>query len=98
MLAAYQHSAPRQWYPHEVEFFAQAASHLGVAMQQAEIVEQIKQCTTELQDAIARQRALTEVVGNIRSSVNTEIILDTACQELCKLLKLARAGGDLSLQ
>ncbi|WP_392535405.1 GAF domain-containing protein [Nostoc sp. C117] len=92
MLAGYQHSEPRQWYPHEIEFLAQAASHLGVAMQQAEILEQSKQRTAELQDAIARQRALTEVVGNIRSSVNTEIILDTACQELCKLLKLERAA------
>jgi len=92
LLAAYQHSAPRQWYSNEVEFLAQAASHLGVAMQQAEILEQTKQRTAELQDAIARQRALTEVVGNIRSSVNTDIILDTACQELCKLLKLERAA------
>jgi GAF domain-containing protein len=92
LLAAYQHSAPRQWFADEVEFIAQAASTLGVAMQQAEILEQTKQRTVELQDAIARQRALTEVVGNIRSSVNTEIILNTACQELCKLLKLERAA------
>jgi len=92
LLAAYQHSTPRQWHLDEVEFLAQAASHLGVAMQQAEILEQSKQRTAELQDAIARQRALTEVVGNIRSSVNTKIILDTACQELCKLLKLERAA------
>ncbi|MBD2683251.1 MULTISPECIES: GAF domain-containing protein [Nostoc] len=92
LLAAYQHSTTRQWHPDEVEFLAQAASHLGVAMQQAEILEQSKQRTAELQDAIARQRALTEVVGNIRSSVNTKIILDTACQEMCKLLKLERAA------
>jgi GAF domain-containing protein len=92
LLAAYQHSAPRHWYSNEVEFIGQAASHLGVAMQQAEILEQTKQRTAELQDAIARQRALTEVVGNIRSSVNTGIILDTACQELCKLLKLERTA------
>ncbi|MBD2385198.1 GAF domain-containing sensor histidine kinase [Cylindrospermum sp. FACHB-282] len=92
ILAAYQHSAPRQWHPHEVEFLGQAASHLGVAMQQAEILETSKQRTAELQDAIARQRALTEVVGNIRSSLNTEIILNTACQELCKLLKVERAA------
>ncbi|MDZ8186735.1 MAG: GAF domain-containing protein [Nostoc sp. ChiSLP02] len=92
LLAGYQHSEPRQWHSQEVEFLAQAASHFGVAMQQAEILEQSKQRTAELQDAIARQRALTEVVGNIRSSVNTEIILNTACQELCKLLKLERAA------
>ncbi|MCF4967759.1 GAF domain-containing sensor histidine kinase [Nostoc sp. CMAA1605] len=92
LLAAYQHSASRQWYPHEVEFLAQAASHLGVGMQQAEMLEETKQRTTELQDAIARQRTLAEVVSNIRSSVDTGIILNTACQELCKLLKLERAA------
>ncbi|MBC1214647.1 GAF domain-containing protein [Trichormus variabilis ARAD] len=92
LLAAYQHSAPRQWHQNEVEFIAQAASYLGVAMQQEEIIKEAKQRTVELQDAIARQRALMEVVGNIRSSINTEIILNTACQELCKLLKLERAA------
>ncbi|WP_414578142.1 GAF domain-containing protein [Anabaena sp. CCY 9402-a] len=92
LLAAYQHSAPRHWHPNEVEFIAQAATYLGVAMQQAENVEQTKQRTAELQDAIARQRALTEVVGKIRSSVDTQIILDTACQELCQLLKLERTA------
>ncbi|OUL28609.1 histidine kinase [Nostoc sp. T09] len=92
LLAAYQHSAPRQWYADEIEFLGQAASTLGVAMQQAEILEETKQRTADLQDAIARQRALTEVVGNIRSSLNTEFILNTACQELCKLLKLERAA------
>ncbi|MBD2436579.1 GAF domain-containing protein [Nostoc sp. FACHB-110] len=92
LLAAYQHSSPRQWYAHETEFISQAATNLGLAMQQAEILEETKQRTNELQDAIARQRALTEVVGNIRSSVNPAIILNTACQELCKLLKLERAA------
>ncbi|EKF06240.1 sensor histidine kinase [Tolypothrix sp. PCC 7601] len=92
LLAAYQHSAPRKWHSSEVEFLAQAGTYFGVAMQQAEILEQTKQRTTELQDAIARQRALIEVVGNIRSSLDIEIILDTTCQELCKLLKLERAA------
>jgi GAF domain-containing protein len=92
LLAAYQHSAPRQWHPNEVEFLAQAASHIGVAMQQAAILEQTKQRTAELQAAIARQRALAEVVGNIRSSLDTKIILDTACQEFCKLLKVERTA------
>lgn len=92
LLAAYQHSAPRAWHSHEVTFLTQAAAHLGIAMQQAETLKQAEQRTTELQDALARQRALMQVVGNIRSSVDTQIILDMACQELCKLLKLERAA------
>ena len=92
LLAAYQHSAPRPWHPDEVTFLAQAATHLGIAIQQAEILQQADQRNTELQAAIARQRALLQVVGNIRSSVDTSIILDTTCQELCTLLKLERAA------
>ena len=92
LLAAYQHSGPRRWRPSEIKFLASAAAYLGVGMQQAEILAQTKQRTSELQDAIARQRALIEVVGNIRSSVDPKIIFDTACQELCKLLKLERAS------
>lgn len=92
LLAAYQHSAPRPWHQHEVNFLAQAAAHLGIAMQQAETLKQAEQRNTELQAALARQRALTQVVGNIRSSIDTHIILNTACQELCKLLKLERAA------
>ncbi|WP_414528631.1 GAF domain-containing protein [Nodularia chucula] len=92
LLAAYQHSVPRQWHTHEVEFVAQAASHLGIAIQQAKIMEQTKQRTAELQDAIARQRTLTEVVGNIRSSLNIDLILKTTCQEVCKMLRVERVG------
>ncbi|HLP89813.1 MAG TPA: GAF domain-containing protein [Nostocaceae cyanobacterium] len=92
LLAAYQHSSPRQWNHHEVEFLAQAAGNLGIAMQQGEILEETKQRTSELQDAIARQRALAEVLGNIRSSLDPKFILDTACQELCKLLKVERVA------
>lgn len=92
LLAAYQHSAPRTWHPHEVNFLAQAATHLGIAMQQAETLKQAEQRDAELQAAMARQRTLSQVVGKIRSSVDTSIILGTACQELCNLLKLERAA------
>jgi GAF domain-containing protein len=92
LLAAYQHSGAREWNPYEVDFLSQAASHLGVALQQAGLLEQFKQQTAELSDTVARQRALTEVVGSIRSSLDNEWIFHTACRELCKLLKLERAA------
>ncbi|BAZ15964.1 GAF sensor signal transduction histidine kinase [Calothrix sp. NIES-4071] len=92
LLAAYQHSDKRPWACYEVEFLATAGQHLGIAIQQAEILEQSQQRTTELQDAVARQHALSEVVGNIRSSLDTNFIFDTTCKELCKLLKLERAA------
>jgi GAF domain-containing protein len=92
LLAAYQHSGARDWKPYEVEFLSQAASHLGVALQQAGLLEQFKQQTTELGDTVARQRALTEVVSKIRSSLDTDLILQNTCREVCHLLKVERVA------
>ncbi|MGB6294656.1 MAG: GAF domain-containing protein [Rivularia sp. (in: cyanobacteria)] len=92
LLAAYQHSQPRHWLADEVEFLHQAGSHLGIAMQQAETFAQGEQQKRELQNSVVRQRALMEVVGNIRSSLDTKLIFDTTCKELCKLLNLERAA------
>ncbi|MBE9012936.1 GAF domain-containing protein [Pseudanabaenaceae cyanobacterium LEGE 13415] len=92
LFAAYQHSGVREWDSYEVEFLAQAAGHIGVAIQQAELLEQSKQQTADLENSLARQRALSEVVNNIRSSLDTNFIFHTTCQDLCKLLKLERAA------
>ncbi|MGK7904779.1 MAG: GAF domain-containing protein, partial [Hormoscilla sp.] len=86
------HSGPRQWADFEIEFLGQVGAQVGVAIQQAENLEQSREQALALQDAIARQRALTEVVSKIRSSLNINLILKTTCQEVCKLLKLERAA------
>ena len=90
LMAAYQHTAPRQWADYEVEFLRQVGAQLGVAIQQAEILTQSKQQASALKDSIARQRALTEVVSNIRSSLNIDLILKNTCQQVCKLMRVER--------
>ncbi|WP_038017135.1 GAF domain-containing protein [Synechococcus sp. PCC 7335] len=82
LLAAYQHSAPRDWSNYEIDFLAQAADYLGIAFQHS----------LELQSSAARQRSLSEVVGKIRSSLSVSAILETACEELCNLLFVERAA------
>jgi light-regulated signal transduction histidine kinase (bacteriophytochrome)/DNA-binding response OmpR family regulator len=39
LLAAYQHENTRQWHETEITFVTQIAAHLGVALQQADIVQ-----------------------------------------------------------
>jgi GAF domain-containing protein len=92
LLAAYQHSETYNWDRYKIEFLAQAAGHIGVAMLQSELRQQSEQQSQDMKAAIERQRALTEVVGSIRSSLDTEFIFETSCRELCKLLKLERAA------
>ncbi|MEM9265760.1 MAG: GAF domain-containing protein [Cyanobacteria bacterium P01_F01_bin.13] len=92
LAAAYQHSSTRDWAEYEVDFLAQVAAQLGVAIQQSETVAESERRTIALQNSMARQRTLTEVVGKIRSSLDTDLILQTTCQEVCDLLKVERVG------
>ena len=52
LLAAYQHFEPRHWETREIEFMAQTAAHLGVALQQAELHAQTKQQAQQLAVAL----------------------------------------------
>lgn len=92
LLAAYQHSAPRQWEPMEVEFLAQVASHLGVAMQHSELFVQLQTQSTALKESLTRQQALTEVVTKIRSELDMPSIFHTTCRELRQLLNVERVA------
>ena len=92
LLAAYQHSAPYAWADDAVNFLAQAADHLGIAIQHNKQMQETKQRSLALQASIKRQQSLTEVVSKIRSSLDVQIILETACREVYDLLPIERAA------
>jgi signal transduction histidine kinase len=48
LLCIHQCSSPRQWQPDEIEFVSQVAIHLGVALQQAELLEKTQRQSLEL--------------------------------------------------
>ncbi|MBD2198413.1 MULTISPECIES: GAF domain-containing protein [Calothrix] len=52
LLAAYQNSAPRHWEPSEIQFLAQIANQLGVALQQVNLFLQTQQQTQQLTQAL----------------------------------------------
>jgi GAF domain-containing protein len=92
LLAAYQHSGPKAWDPTDVEFLAEVAMHLGIAMKQSQLLLQLQEQTQALQNATARQRSLAEVVGRIRASLDIDLVLRTTCQEARKLLSVDRVA------
>ena len=92
LLAAYQHSAPYAWADDAVNFLAQAADHLGIAIQHNKQMQETEQRSLALQASIKRQQSLTEVVSKIRSSLDVQIILETACREVYDLLPIERAA------
>jgi signal transduction histidine kinase len=52
LLCVHQCAAPRQWQAEEIEFVQQVATQLGVALQQADLLEQTKRQSTDLAAAL----------------------------------------------
>lgn len=56
LLAAYQNSAPRQWQDWEIELLVQIADQIAIAIQQADLYQQVQ---TQLTEQIQAQDQLT---------------------------------------
>ncbi len=60
LLCIHQCSAPRQWQETEIEFVSQIASHLGVALQHAELLANLRAEIDERQQAEQKSQALNQ--------------------------------------
>lgn len=60
LLCIHQCSAPRQWQEIEIEFACQLANHLGVALQHAELMAELRSEIAERQQAEQRAIALNQ--------------------------------------
>ncbi|MCC5608617.1 GAF domain-containing protein [Nostoc sp. CHAB 5834] len=98
LLCIHQCSSPRQWEASEIEFVQLIAEHLGVALQQADYLEQVKLQSAELAQAKARekaaqwQRTIAITIEKIRQSLDLENIFHTTTGELRHLLNADRVA------
>ena len=104
LLCIHQCSSPRHWQPWEIEFVTKIAVHLGVALQQAELLAQAQRRSCELQIALAQveqqkeqqakaaeqERALARVIERIRQTLDIDTIFSTTTQEVRQILKCDR--------
>ncbi|HEY9639516.1 MAG TPA: GAF domain-containing protein, partial [Coleofasciculaceae cyanobacterium] len=60
LLCIHQCRAPRQWQPIEIEFVNQIANHLGIALQHAELMADLRAEIDERQQAEQREQALNQ--------------------------------------
>lgn len=106
LLCIHQCSSPRHWQPREIEFVRKIAIQLGVAVQQAKLLEQAEQRSEALQEALAQvqaqkeqltrateqERALGQVIDKIRQTLDLETIFQTTAIEVRRLLNADRVG------
>lgn len=90
LLAAYQNSSPRDWEEDEVKVLTQIGAQLGVALQQAEYLEQLREQSTQIAKTAERERAVVRVIQKIRTSSDIDTIFKTTTQEVRKLLGVER--------
>ncbi|MDX2229803.1 MAG: PAS domain S-box protein [Leptolyngbyaceae cyanobacterium bins.349] len=98
LLVAHQCSSPRQWQLFEGELLTQLATQLAIAIQQAELHQQVQQLnetlerqvqerTTQLQQSLEFEALLKRITDSIRDSLDEEKILRQVVQELAIALK-----------
>ena len=91
LLGAYEHSSSRYWEALEIEFFTQIATQLGVALQQAGYLEQMRSQSIQLARVAQQQQTLASVVTKVRESLDLNEIFETTTQELRRVLNADRA-------
>ncbi|MEH1945087.1 MAG: GAF domain-containing protein [Nostoc sp.] len=92
LLAVYQNARTRDWQKDEVYLLTQVGTQLGVALQQAEFIQQMQIQAAEIGKAAERQRALANTVEKIRQSLEIEAIFKTTTQEVRRLLEVERVA------
>lgn len=100
LLSAFQNSAPRHWEESEVKLLMRVADQLGVAIQQAEYLAQLKARTIELAKSAERQQNFLRIIDRvgqslidkIRLSKDVETIFGTTTQQIRQLLQVDRVA------
>ncbi|MFN6567406.1 GAF domain-containing protein [Dendronalium sp. ChiSLP03b] len=92
LLAAYQNSGSRDWQPWEVNFLTQISLQFGIAISQAEYLEQVRVKSRQLAQLAEQEKAVTKIVNRIRQSLDAQDIFKTTTQEVRQLLKCDRVG------
>lgn len=107
LLAAYQNASARHWSQSDVQFLLEVSNHLGVALQQAELLgqaekrstllqstleSQLRQRAEELEREAKREKTVSKVIEKIRDSLDITTIFNTTATEVRQLLNADRVA------
>ncbi|MDX1976080.1 MAG: GAF domain-containing protein, partial [Pseudanabaenaceae cyanobacterium bins.68] len=85
LLAVFQNAAPRQWLEDEVKFLVQISGQLGVAIVQANLLEQSNQRSANLQSSLEQE--LRKRAAQLALEANQERSLATLIRQIRQTLQ-----------
>lgn len=92
LLAAYQNSGPRQWTEGEKDLMVEVADPLGVALNQAEFVEELQEKNDQLAQGVEREKTVSKVVDRIRRTPEVNAVFDNTTKEVRSVLNADRVA------
>ncbi|MBP0019765.1 MAG: GAF domain-containing protein [Cyanobacteria bacterium SBLK] len=92
LLANYQCSGARNWGQEEIDLMVNLGSQLGLALQRAEDMEQVRSQAQKLEEAIQRERTIALISDRIKQSQETQEVFNITTREVRQLLKADRVG------
>lgn len=106
LLICHHCEAPRTWKTSEVELLKRLATQVGIAVQQAELYEQVQSLnlyleqkvklrTKKLRDSIKFDTLVRKINDKVRDSLDEPQILQTVTQELGRVLNIERCKIEL---
>ncbi|AVH69626.1 GAF domain-containing protein [Nostoc sp. 'Lobaria pulmonaria (5183) cyanobiont'] len=90
LLGAYQNSGSRQWNSEEVRLLTKLGIQLGLSVQQAEYIQELKTKNAELAQAAEEEQLLTAMVEKIRQAQELDTIFQNVLPTLRKQLQCDR--------
>jgi GAF domain-containing protein len=92
LLCVHQCDHPREWQGHEIEFIQHVATHLGIAVEQSEVVHKAEQQAAKLSRQIERERALAATMSEVRQSLDIDGLFRSVAPMLRELLDVDRVA------
>ncbi len=106
LLIAHQCLSTRRWQAAEVDFLKQLAAQVGIAIQQAELYQQVRQLNADLEQQVQERTAklqqahefestLKRITDKVRDSLDENQILQSAVEELARVLSISCCNAAL---
>lgn len=92
LIIAFQNDAPRHWQPIDMNLLEQVGIQVGLALQQAEYLKQLREQSGQLTQTVEQSHYVASIVDRIRRSLDLRQVLNTTAREIRSFLDVDRVA------